>query len=35
MEQMYSFGQDDDGELYVLLQGGQVLKLIDAASARP
>ncbi|MGK2948326.1 MAG: PQQ-dependent sugar dehydrogenase [Acidimicrobiales bacterium] len=28
VEQAYSFGQDDDGELYVLLGSGPVLKLI-------
>ena len=28
VEEAYSFGQDDDGELYVLLGGGRVVKLV-------
>ena len=30
VEQLYSFGQDDDGELYLLLASGPVLKLTAA-----
>ena len=28
IDEEYSFGQDDDGELYVLLAGGRVVKLV-------
>jgi hypothetical protein len=30
LEQVQSFGQDEDGELFVLLASGPVLKLVEA-----